>query len=90
MNRRDNKASAPSQILHYLYQGKAPREKDFGAIASMGISSVINCTNHIDNVFESYGLAYMRVPLEDAADASIYDYFDTCNEFISLCGGVRV
>lgn len=82
MNRQSNKSSCPSQILPFLYQGKAPKKQDYAAILSFGINSVINCTNHIDNVFEEHGMQYFRVPLEDQAESNIYEYFETCNTFI--------
>ena len=82
MNRHENKSSTPSQILPYLYQGKAPKLEDYAALASMGIMSVINCTNHINNHFEDMGMVYLRVPLEDSGDSNILEYFDECNRFI--------
>jgi hypothetical protein len=82
MNRHENKANAPSVILPFLYQGKAPNEHSYAAYMCMNIVAIVNCTTHIANHFESMGIQYLRIAAEDAADTDMIPFFEESNRFI--------
>lgn len=70
------------EILPGLWLGSETAAGDENFFKSHGIHSVVNCTTHIPNHFESKGIKYLRVPVYDSPDQDIDKYFNQAHAFI--------
>lgn len=71
-----------SEILGYLYLGSDEVSLDLDALSDHGIRHIINCTADRPNYFETAGVQYLQVKVNDHKDDDIQQYFDGACAFI--------
>ena len=71
-----------SQILSYLYLGSDEVSIDLDALSDHGIGHIINCTSDRPNYFETAGVKYLQVKVNDHRDDDIHQYFEQTSCFI--------
>lgn len=73
----------PSEIIpNQLYLGNIHHALNLDILRSIKITHIVNCTQSIENKFESNGLRYIRVPVNDKTSVSILPYFVAAIRFI--------
>jgi len=73
----------PSEIIpDQLYLGNIHHALNYDTLSSLKITHVVNCTQSIENKFESKGVGYCRVPVNDKTSESILHYFVKAIRFI--------
>ena len=73
----------PSEIIpNQLYLGNIHHALNLEILRSIKITHIVNCTQSIDNKFESNGIEYIRVPVNDKTSVSILPYFVKAIRFI--------
>jgi len=71
-----------SEIEDYLFLGAKTVSQDVDALAEMGIYHIVNCTIESPNHFETRGVTYLRVSVEDSLEADIGPYLEPAHKFI--------
>merc|ERR1712228_457598 len=78
-----NNDDCPSEIIpNQLYLGNIHHALNLDILKTIKITHIVNCTQSIENKFESNGLRYIRVPVNDKRSVSILPYFVAAIRFI--------
>ena len=73
----------PSEIIpDQLYLGNIHHALNYETLSSLKITHIVNCTQSIENKFETKGIGYCRVPVNDKTSESILHYFVKAIRFI--------
>eukprot|EP00761_Pharyngomonas_kirbyi_P001845 gb/GECH01001849.1/.p1 GENE.gb/GECH01001849.1/~~gb/GECH01001849.1/.p1 ORF type:complete len:711 (+),score=175.60 gb/GECH01001849.1/:1-2133(+) len=72
----------PDKVLDGLYIGSADAVSSKHSLQSMGITHILTLAKDIPP-FHPKSFEYKIIPVEDARNAKVYDYFDECFDFIN-------
>jgi len=71
-----------SEILPYLFIGNQRDAANRERLNELGVTHILNVTNHLPLHFENEGIVYKRLPATDSGSQNLKQYFSEAIQFI--------